>query len=142
MTPSDLTDLTLPKRLPEMKPCLKKPESLLPFALYTLCDLHDETIEAYRQLCTTGILDKNVKLPAQMKFVGQPLHSNVEYHVELAKQEAFDWQYFIVCVYAESYTVLLVTLNDDEHECKLDLVWINVDEAGSFCVNLRIANLG
>ena len=50
---SDQPDLTLPERIPEMEQYHDKPMELLPFALYTLCDIPDEKLESYRLICTT-----------------------------------------------------------------------------------------
>lgn len=134
-------DLTLPERIPEMAQYHDKPMDLLPFAFYTLCEIDDEKLEAYRLICTTDTQDKNVKFPPQYKFVDEPLQSVVDHHLELGKEGEFDAQYFAVCVYADSWTVVIVTLDDEDLQCEPDLMWMGMDQVGSALVNMQIANI-
>ena len=133
-------DLTLPERVPEMEQYRKKPMELLPFAFYALCNLDAEQMEACRRLCATGIDDDTIKLPPRAHFQGQPLRSIVKYHVELGAGGEFDRKYLIFVVYPDSHTVILVTLDDSDLECKPDLFWENIDQSGTTLVNLQIAN--
>ena len=65
----------------------------------------------------------------------------MKYHVELGAEGQFDPKYFIVCVHEDSYTVVVVTLDHDDRECTPDLLWIDINESGSICANLQIANI-
>jgi len=133
-------DLSLPDRVPEMEQYHDLPKKILPFAFYTLCDLDGERFEGYRRLCVTECDDGMVKLPPQARFVGESLQSIMTYHVELGRGGQFDPSSFIVCVYRDSTSVVVVTLDEDDLECKPDLLWIKMDESGLLLVNLQIAN--
>ena len=134
-------DLTLPKKVPEMDKYHDKPMEVLPFAFYALCNLDSKKMEAYRKLCATDLNDDTIKLPPQSKFLNKQLREVVKYHVELGAEGLFDRRYFVVCVYEDSHTVVVVTLDDDDLKCTPDLLWINIDESGSMCANLQIANI-
>lgn len=43
-------------------------------------------------------------------------------------------------MYADSSTVLLVTLDDDDRECKPKTLWKDIKESGLTLANLQIAN--
>jgi hypothetical protein len=142
----DQPDLALPDRVPEMEQYHDSPERVIPFALYTLCDLDEATFERHRRLCCTGCDPdddedySSVRFAPRPRFVGESLRRIVDYHVELGRGGEFDPTYFIVCVYPESTSVVVVTLDDDELECKPDLLWIKMDQSGLLCVNLQISN--
>src|ERR1700750_286056 len=103
-------DLTLPDHIPEMEQYHDQPENILPFAWYTLCELDDERLEDYRRRCATDCEDDMVKIPPQPRFVGDPLQSVVDYHLQLGHDGDFDPTYFLVCVDADSTSVVAVTL--------------------------------
>lgn len=152
---SETPALALPKRLPQIEWLLhEQPEGIPPFALYFMHDANDEEMETVRKLCTkdhgdtlpagdSELVDNWVKLPPQSKFVGQPLHSIVDYHIELitTKGAEFEWFYFIVSVYPACSVVLLVTLIDDLGECVPDREWVKIESASLSLVNLQIANV-
>lgn len=133
-------DLSLPERVPEMERYHDAPMSLLPFALYTLCKLDNNKSESYRQMCATEIDDDQVRLPPRRNFHGESLRAIIRYHVELGRQGEFDATYFIVCAYGDCSSVVLVTLDDDDIECKPDLLWVPMDQAGLLCTSLQIFN--
>jgi hypothetical protein len=68
----------------------------------------------------------------------------VEYHVELAKEGQFDPKYFTVVSYRDWRTkgVVIVALDEEEMQCKPDLLWIKAEDAGLALVNLQISNVG
>ncbi|KAK3713330.1 hypothetical protein LTR37_008522 [Vermiconidia calcicola] len=133
-------DLTLPDRIADMERYHEQPENILPFALYTLCELGDQEVEGYRRICASECDDDMVKLPPQSRFVGELLQTVVDYHMQLARGGEFDPTYFIVCAYHGSTSVVVVTLDDDEMECKPDRLWVKMNEAGLLLVSLQIAN--
>lgn len=133
-------DLTLPERVPEMERYHDSPMQLLPFALYALCNLDKDRMEAYRQLCASGLENDTVRLPSRWSFHGESLRAIVNSHVELGQRGEFDPTYFIVCAYAECSTVVLVTLDDDDMDCKPDLLWAPMDQAGLLCNSFQLGN--
>ncbi|KAK3048645.1 hypothetical protein LTR09_009954 [Extremus antarcticus] len=133
-------NLTLPDTIPEMEQYHDQPEQILPFALYTICELDDETLEDYRIKCATDCEDDMVRLPPQARFVGASLRQIVTSHLQLGRGGEFDPTYFIVCVHSDSTSVLVVTLDDDDLECKPGSLWIATEESGLLLVNLQIAN--
>jgi hypothetical protein len=48
--------------------------------------------------------------------------------------------YVIVAAYAQCSTVVLVTLDDDDMECKPDLLWTPMDQSGLLCTGFQIGN--
>lgn len=133
-------DLSLPERVPEMERYHDAPMSLLPFALYALCKLDNNKSESYRQMCATDIDDDQVRLPPRWDFHGESLRAIIRYHVELGRQGEFDATYFIVCAYEDCSSAVLVTLDDDDMECKPDLLWVPMDQAGLTCTSLQVSN--
>ncbi len=133
-------DLLLPDRIPEMERHHSKPSQVLPFALYALCALSDEELAACRQQCVADIdCDDNiVQLAPKAVFKDQSLRIIVEYHVELGFGGQFDGKFFIVVVHPSSYTVLVVALDDDELQCKPDLLWSKIGKSGLVAANLGI----
>ena len=115
-------DLTLPDSVPEMEQYHCEPGLSLPFAFYTFCKLESQKFEEYRQICETNHGQNIVKLPPQAYFVGGSLRSILRYHVQLARGREFDPTYFIICIYRDSTSVVVVTLDDDDLECKPDLL--------------------
>lgn len=86
---------------------------------------------------------KNVSLAPQAKFINQPLRAVFKYHLELAEKDAFDPIRFIVAIVEDwkEKGVLLVTLNNDDMECRIDKFCIKAEESGLMIVNLRIGKL-
>ena len=121
---------------------------LLPFALYSLCDMSNEELSAIRNICESKCENENennehiVQFPSQFRFAGQHLQAIINYHLELGRTGEFDPIYFIVVVSPQwqSQGVLLVTLDDDNLECKPDLLCTSADEPGLSLVNLQIGN--
>ena len=133
-------DLTLPNRVPGMEQYHNRPEQILPFAFYTLCELDSKRFEEYRQICEKSHDHNIVKLPPQAHFIGDSLRSILSYHVQLARGGEFDPTYIIVCVYRNATSVVVVTLHDDDLECKPDLLWTKTEDSGLLLVNLQISN--
>lgn len=137
-------DLSLPDRVPEMERYHEA--NLLPFALYTLCDLNERDLTQLCMVCQSKCQlnegQAQVLPPPQSHFVGQPLRAIVDYHVGLARNGRFDPRYIIVAAYRdwESHGVLVVTLNDDDFVCRPDSLWSKAEESGLTLVNLQILN--
>ncbi len=77
-------------------------------------------------------------LSPESSFDSQSLRSIVEYHVSLGQDGKLDPCCFLECVYPQSTSVLAVTLDDDNLECKPDKLWIQKDESGLLLVNLQV----
>ncbi|KAK5166276.1 uncharacterized protein LTR77_008537 [Saxophila tyrrhenica] len=133
-------DLTLPDVIPEMRQYHDQPEDFLPFALYTLCELDDKTLERYRQRCASRCDDDTVKLPPKARFVGETLRQIVASHVQLGREGNFDPIYLLVCVYADSDLVLVVTLDDHDLECRPGQLWTSMERSGLMLQSLNIWN--
>lgn len=137
-------DLSLPDRVPEMERYHEA--SLLPFALYTLCDLDEHDLTQLCAVCQSRCQlnegQAQVLLSPQPRFMGQPLRAIVDYHVGLVRNGRFDPRYIIVVVYPdwESHGVLVVTLNDDNFICRPDSLWSKAEASGLTLVNLQILN--
>lgn len=135
-------DLSLPRTTPQGNGF--DLEAPLKWALYALCEISEERLELYRQVTLHGyenmedLPDDFVKLPPRPHFPNKSLREVVDYHLEIARGGDFDPRYFAVCVYPDSATGLIVTLNDDTG--KPDLMWVVVNEIGMILANLGIAN--
>lgn len=72
----------------------------------------------------------------------RPLRDVFEYHLELGAEQIYDPIYFIVATVRDwkKEGVLLVTLDDDNLECKVDSFQIKAEASGLSVVNLQIAN--
>lgn len=138
---SDAPDLSLPERVPEMQRYHDSPMKLLPFALYALASIESERMEEYRKACATELEDDRVQLPSRWDFHDESLRAIVRSHVNLGQQGKLDPTYFIVAAYADSSTVVLVTLEDDGLDCKPDLFWAPMDQSGMLCTNFQIDNI-
>ena len=96
-------DLSLPDKVPEMERYHEA--NLLPFALYTLCDLSERDLNQLCVVCQSKCQlnegQAQVLLPPQSRFIGQPLRAIVDYHVGLARNGRFDLRYIIVAVYRD-----------------------------------------
>ncbi|KAM3076688.1 hypothetical protein ACMFMG_007491 [Clarireedia jacksonii] len=135
---SDTPDLSLPARAPSMARYRDLPMSTFPTALYTLVDLTDAELEECERECETDCVDTGseqgtcVRVAPQARFIGQPLRAVFDYHIELAAQNIFEPFYFITVVEKGWRTkgVILVTLDDDDGECNVDLFRIKAVESG------------
>ncbi|ETS81872.1 hypothetical protein PFICI_06874 [Pestalotiopsis fici W106-1] len=141
-------DLSLPTRAPSMARYHDQPMTLHPAALYTLVDLTDAEFQALQDECESGCLETghergtSVRPAPQSRFVGQPLRAVFDYHVGLGAQDTFEPRYFIAAVEKDWRVkgVILVTLDDDDLECKVDKFRINAVDSGLSIVNLQIGN--
>lgn len=137
-------DLSLPDKVPEMEQYHEA--NLLPFALYTLCNLSERDLNQLCVVCQSKCQlhegQAQVLLPPQSCFIGQPLRAIVDYHVGLARNGQFDPRYIIIAVYQdwETHGVLVVTLNGDDFICRPDSLWSKAEESGLTLVNLQILN--
>jgi len=151
----DEPDLSLPPTAPSVIRWHDEGFDLLPAALYTLVDLTDEELLQVQTECEseswgTGPPDvpgTNVRIAApRSRFVGEPLRAVFDQHLQLIQQEKpeFNPIYFIVTFNRDWQTkgVLLVTLDDDDFECKTDSFKIRAKDSGLAFVNLQIANMG
>ncbi|CAN8101506.1 unnamed protein product [Discula destructiva] len=130
---------------------------LLPTALYTLIDLSvsEAQLQQVHQACESGCVETGnapnscVQIASEAKFVGQPLRTVFDYHVELRTRDPleYDPKHFIVVIDEEWQTkgVLLVTLDDGESEGEsetrnVDSFVIKAQDAGLSIVNIQIGN--
>lgn len=67
----------------------------------------------------------------------------MEYHVGLGREGQFDPKYLIVVACRDWRTkgVVTVALDDEEMQCKPDLLWIKAEDAGLALVNLQVSNM-
>lgn len=140
MAPS--IDLSLPESVPGIK-YHQEQCSTSPFALYTLCDSSDEDLAAFEKLCADDAnMEEVVSRAPCHRFLNKRLEDIVTYHTDLGREQNYDPVYFIVIADPAWRTkgVVLVTLDDDDLECKPDLLWIPAADAGLTLVNLQISN--
>ncbi|EKG21363.1 hypothetical protein MPH_01355 [Macrophomina phaseolina MS6] len=123
-----------------------KDMAMHPAALYTLADLSDNEMQRLQQECESQCTDaeagSSVLLAPKSRFVGQALRAVYEYHLELGAQDTYDHRYFIVAIHKdwEKKGVLLVTLDDDCLECKVESFRVHARDAGIIILNLQVAN--
>ncbi|KXX75359.1 hypothetical protein MMYC01_201474 [Madurella mycetomatis] len=147
---SNQLDLSLPSTAPAVGRYHDQPMELRPAALYTLVDLSDEELQELQHVCesqsSVPAFDSgsNVRLPPRPSFVGEPLRAAVEYHLELndSNQGAFDPIHFVVAFHEDwrASGVLLVTLDDDDLECKTDFFKVRAQDSGVIIVGLQLGN--
>ena len=140
-----LPDLSLPATVPEMAACHDQEASDAPFAIYALCDVDEDDILEIAKTCNSVCeIEGQVIRPPRQYFPGGRLRDGVQYHVGLAKEGQFDPKHFIVlaCLDWRTEGVVIVTLDDEEMQCKPNLLWIKAEDAGLALVNLQISNMG
>ncbi|KAI5273189.1 hypothetical protein E4T47_03612 [Aureobasidium subglaciale] len=135
-------DLTLPESVPQMARHHTKPMTLDPFALYFLVDCThdlDEIIKACNSEC---LRDDYVQCRTRTAFESGSLNEVINHHVDICEAEHLDPRYIIVVADKDwkKSGVMMVTLDDDDLECKPDLFWIKVEDSGLVLINLQIAN--
>ncbi|KAI5253511.1 hypothetical protein E4T42_02914 [Aureobasidium subglaciale] len=135
-------DLTLPESVPQMARHHTRPMTLDPFALYFLVDCThdlDEIIKACNSEC---LRDDYVQCRTRTAFESGSLNEIISHHVVVCEAEHLDPRYIIVVANEDwkKSGVVMVTLDDDDLECKPDLFWIKVGDSGLVLVNLQIAN--
>lgn len=133
-------DITLPDRVPEMSRHHSIATGLKPFAIYILSsdpnpsDL-DALIETTNSLCPRP---GYVKPPPTAIFENN-LKSVIHYHLTLS---SFDPRYFLAAT-TENWRekgVLVITLDDDDLDCKPDSFRCKAEDTGILLVNLQIGN--
>lgn len=142
---ASLPDLSLPATVPEMAMYHDRDASDGPFAIYALCDVDESDITGIIKNCDSACeVEGQVARPPRHRFPGGRLRDVVEYHVELAKEGQFDPKYFTVVACHDWRTkgVVIVALDEEEMQCKPDLLWIKAEDAGLALVNLQISNVG
>lgn len=115
-----------------------------PFAIYTLCEVTEDDVTEIIKTCDSACeIEGQVLRPPRHRFPEGRLRDVVEYHVELAKEGQFDPKYFIEVACREWRTkgVVIVALDDEEMQCKPDLLWIKTEDVGLALVNLQISNM-
>jgi hypothetical protein len=145
---SQQLDLSLPARAPSMARYHDQPMTLHPAALYTLVDLTDAEFQELQDECEAECLETghergtSVRPAPQSRFVGQPLRAAFDYHVDLGTQDTYEPRYFIAAVEKDWRVkgVILVTLDDDDLECKVDKFRVKAVDSGLSIVNLQIGN--
>ncbi|KAK3988875.1 hypothetical protein QBC44DRAFT_292281 [Cladorrhinum sp. PSN332] len=143
-------DMTLPPTAPSVGHFHDKPMELRPAALYTLIDLTDTELQELRQVCesetSTDTPGSNVCLAPRPRFVDEPLRAILDYHLEQNQQNnqnpPLDPTHFIVAFTKDwkRNGVLLVTLDDDDLECKTDSFKIKAEHSGITFIGIRIGN--
>ena len=136
-------DLSLPQTVPEVERYHHQKMGILPFALYTLFDMSDNDLTQLCVACESPYEDEGtVRRAPRSKFTEEPLQAIVDYHLELGRSGEYHPTYFIVAVHQDwkSKGVIVVTLDDDELECRPDLLWTQAEESGILLVNLHMAN--
>jgi hypothetical protein len=137
-------DLSLPDTVPEMANYHDQEAYDGPFAIYTLCDVDEDGVTDIVKTCESDCgVEGQVVRPPHHRFPGGRLRDIVEYHVELARNGQFDPKYFMVvaCLEWRTKGVVIVALDDEEMQCKPDLLWINAKDAGLALVNLQLSNM-
>ncbi|KAL3420324.1 hypothetical protein PVAG01_08823 [Phlyctema vagabunda] len=140
-------DLTLPARAPSIERLHDQPMELRPAALYTLISLSDTELEDLRLACERDTLPTqpgaNIRLAPRPRFLGDNLRAVFDYHLQLGTEGVFDPVYFLVAIDRdwENKGVLIVTLDDDDLECKVDKFCSFAPDAGLTIVNLQISNV-
>jgi hypothetical protein len=128
-----------------MAACHDQEASDAPFAIYALCDVDEDDILEIAKTCNSVCeIEGQVIRPPRQYFPGGRLRDGVQYHVGLAKEGQFDPKHFIVlaCLDWRTEGVVIVTLDDEEMQCKPNLLWIKAEDAGLALVNLQISNMG
>ncbi|KAJ9299640.1 hypothetical protein DTO271G3_2524 [Paecilomyces variotii] len=142
---SDDLDLTLPPRAPEMERYHHVGMRIVPFALYALIDIPSDELTALTQACNAQSRPDNVQVrPApEYRFVGGPLRRVYDYHLQLGREGQFDPRWFVVVTSKDwrEKGILLVTLDDDDLQCKTDAYFIKAEESGIGLVNLQVGNM-
>ncbi|KAH9842593.1 uncharacterized protein C8Q71DRAFT_209705 [Rhodofomes roseus] len=149
---ANIPDLSLPETAPSVARYRDQPSELLPAALYTLVDLPDDELRELQRICETGCIDTgsspgdSVRIAPQPHFVGQPLRAVFDSHLQLADlhDNQYDPTYFIVAIEQNwrDRGVLLVALDDDDLECKVDSCRFKAEDSGLNVANLQISNMG
>lgn len=133
-------DITLPSRVPEMSRYHTIGTGLKPFAIYILSS-NTNTPSLPDLLKTTNSLCPRpdyVKAPPKTIFKNS-LKEVINYHLTLSQ---FDPRY-LLAVTTEDWRergIQVVTLDDDELDCKPDLFRIKAEDSGILLVNLQIGN--
>lgn len=130
---ASLLDLSLPETVPEMAAYHDREGSDAPFAVYTLCDVDEVDITEIIKICDAACeIDGQVIRPPRHHFPEGRLRDVVEYHVELARDGQFDPKYFMVVACPERRTkgVVIVALDDEDMQCKPDLLWLKAEDVG------------
>ena len=130
---------------------------LLPAALYTLVPISDSDLSDLQTLCESqsevDVPGRNIALPPipSTQFVGKSLKDVMDYHLELISRnhdsEGFDIPRFVVVVDEDwrtkaggSPAVMLVTLDDDELECRTDMFRVRAEDVGLQVIGLNLGN--
>ncbi|GAB1310885.1 hypothetical protein MFIFM68171_01095 [Madurella fahalii] len=147
---SEQPDLSLPPTAPSVSRYHDQPMELRPAALYTLVDLSDEELQELQHTCEskssvpTFNPGSNIRLPPRHRFVGEPLRAAFDYHLELndSDQSTFDPIHFVVAFLKDwrADGVLLVTLDDDDLECKTDSFKVRAQDSGVIIVGIQLGN--
>ncbi|KAF1348207.1 hypothetical protein BDV97DRAFT_400367 [Delphinella strobiligena] len=131
-------DLTLPSRVPEISHYHTIPTKLNPFAIYNLSPSTDlqNILEATNSLCPRSCISA-----APSAFPNDSLSSIIKHHLTLPSDQ-FDPRYFLA-VTSEDWReegILVVTLDDDELECRPDAFRVKAQDAGLLLLNLQVGN--
>ncbi|KAI5210536.1 hypothetical protein E4T39_00314 [Aureobasidium subglaciale] len=135
-------DLTLPEGVPKMARHHTRPMALDPFALYFLVDCMSEAGDIIKACNSECLRDDYVQCRTRTAFESGSLNEVIDYHVDNCEDELLNPRYIIVIADKDwkKNGVVVVTLDDDNLECKPDLFWTKVEDSGLVLVNLQIAN--
>lgn len=141
------TDLP-PTSSPRMDRFRDVPMDLLPFACYIHVRLSsaelNEVLTTFDSEVPEGARNA-VKTPPRYDFAGVPLRASFDHHIdEVVPSGEFDHFHFVAVV-DENWRekgILIVALDDDWGELKVDKICIPAAQAGLIVVNLQIGNVG
>jgi hypothetical protein len=103
--------------------------------------MNEHQYENYRRLCASHSDDHMIKAPPRSQFDSATLKVVVEYHAQLRLGGEYDPTFFLVCTDPDSFSVLVVTLDDEDREPKPDMLWERADHSGALLTNLQNKNL-
>lgn len=142
--PSSMEEIntTLPDHVPEMSQDHSSNGRLNPFALYILADCLDDlptVLEVTNSLCPTN---DYVKPAPHVAFPGSDLKQVIDYHISLGFVPGYDYRWFLAVTSTDwrKTGILIVTLDDDDMECKPDAFFIKPEDSGIVLVNLQVGN--
>lgn len=120
-----------------------KSGTLNPYVIYLLVNMSDDEAAHLRSICNTECPNDNyVVLAPQSKFISGPLTKVVDYHVQMTMNGQYEPRHFLAVADKdwEDKGILIVTLDDDDRECKTDLFRIKAKDSGVSLCNLQIGN--
>lgn len=149
----DGIDLTLPSTPPDIpQACLDRDPVFTYVALYTLVDLSDAELLSLQHVCEDEYKrdyssemkpGKMVRVAPQPRFIGESLRAVLNSHAEQCQQGECNPRYFVAVVNKDwgAKGVLLVALEDDFGNKKMDCLRTKADDIGLIVANLSVFNM-